>query len=147
MAEVGFYHLTTTSLERALPRLLEKALARGLRALVLAESPERVAVLDTALWTYDDASFLPHGTAADGNPERHPVFITHRDENPNGANLLVLVDGMEADPSPYLRCLDLFDGANEAAVEAARRRWRAHKAVGHTLTYWQQSESGGWAAK
>jgi DNA polymerase III subunit chi len=148
MTEVGFYHLTTTSLERALPRLLEKALGRGLRAVVLAESAERVATLDAALWTFDDASFLPHGTAADGNADRQPIYLTHQDENPNGAALLVLVDGLSvADLSRYQRCLDLFDGANEAAVAAARRRWQACKAAGHTLTYWQQSESGGWVAK
>lgn len=148
MTEVGFYHLTTTSLERALPRLLEKALGRGLRAVVLAESAERVAQLDAALWTFDDASFLPHGTAADGNADRQPVYLTHQDENPNGAALLVLVDGLSvADLGRYERCLDLFDGANEAAVAAARHRWQACKAAGHTLTYWQQSESGGWVAR
>ena len=34
MAEVGFYHLTRSPLEEALPRLLEKAYATGQRALV-----------------------------------------------------------------------------------------------------------------
>jgi DNA polymerase-3 subunit chi len=33
---------------------------------------------------------------------------------------------------------DLFDGNDPVAVEAARERWRAAKAAGHTLTYWQQ---------
>jgi len=62
MAEVGFYHLTRAPLERALPRLLEKAREAGYRALVVAASEERVAALDALLWTYDPASFLAHGT-------------------------------------------------------------------------------------
>ena len=31
-------------------------------------SEEMVAALNERLWTYDDASFLPHGAAGDGDP-------------------------------------------------------------------------------
>jgi DNA polymerase III subunit chi len=143
MTEIGFYHLMTTPLERALPRLLERALAEGHRVVVMAGSPERVDHLDQVLWTYDDASFLPHGSGRDGNAERQPVWLTTADENPNGASLLVLVDGARAvDVAAYRRVLDVFDGGDEAAVEAARGRWRDAKAEGHALTYWQQTASG-----
>ncbi len=37
---------------------------------------------------------------------------------------------------------DLFDGADAAAVAAARLRWAEAKAAGHALTYWQQGERG-----
>src|SRR5215470_1536790 len=67
MTEVGFYHLRSTSLERALPRLLERALAEGHRVVVMAGSPERVQHLDDLLWTYSDESFLPHGAAKHGH--------------------------------------------------------------------------------
>jgi DNA polymerase-3 subunit chi len=143
MTDIGFYHLMTTPLERALPRLLERALAEGHRVVVMAGSSERVDHLDQVLWTYDDASFLPHGSARDGNAERQPVWLTTADENPNGATLLVLVDGARsAGVAAYRRVLDVFDGGDEAAVEAARGRWRDAKAVGHALTYWQQTASG-----
>src|SRR5690242_19550619 len=56
MTEVGFYHLRSTSSERALPRLLERALADGHRIVVMAGSPERVQHLDDLLWTYSDES-------------------------------------------------------------------------------------------
>jgi DNA polymerase-3 subunit chi len=42
MAEVGFYHLLSTPLERALPRLLERALGQGHRVVLQAGSAERV---------------------------------------------------------------------------------------------------------
>ncbi|MCC7275003.1 MAG: DNA polymerase III subunit chi [Alphaproteobacteria bacterium] len=148
MTDIGFYHLTRTPLERALPKLLEKAAATGRRAVVMAGSPERVEALDALLWTYDPGSFLPHGSARDGNAADQPIWLTTADENPNGADILVLVDGMT---SPHLagfaRCLDLFDGNDPEAVAAARERWRAAKDAGHTLTYWQQTEQGGWQAK
>ena len=40
--EVWFYHLERTSLDQALPELLEKTLARGWRALVRTPSRDRV---------------------------------------------------------------------------------------------------------
>lgn len=148
MTEIGFYHLTKTPLERALPKLLEKALAGGMRAVVIAGSEERVEALDAALWTYEQLSFLPHGSARDGEPEEQPVWLTTQDENPNGSSLLVLTDGAQSSQlGTFARCLDMFDGRDPDAVAAARTRWRAFKEAGHTLAYWQQNEAGGWVKK
>jgi DNA polymerase-3 subunit chi len=147
LAEVGFYHLLTTPLERALPRLLDRARSQGFRIVVRAGSPERVEHLNTVLWTFEEASFLPHGSARDGNPATQPIWLTDLDENPNGASMLVLVDGLEAnDLQLFARCADLFDGADATSVEAARGRWRRLREAGHTLTYWQQTVSG-WERK
>ena len=95
MAEIGFYHLLTTPLDRALPRLLERARAQGYRIVVRAASPDRVEHLNSVLWTYDEASFLPHGSARDGNAANQPIWLTDGDDNPNAATMLVLVDGAE----------------------------------------------------
>ena len=149
MAEIGFYHLLATPLERALPRLLAQAWSRGYRIVVRAASAERIEHINALLWTYDDTSFLPHGSARDGNPASQPIWLTDRQDNPNGATMLVLVDGVEAEPgdlASYARCCDMFDGNDETAVEAARRRWRRANDAGHKLTYWQQTEKG-WEQK
>jgi DNA polymerase-3 subunit chi len=147
VAEIGFYHLLATPLERALPRLLERARAQELRIVVRAGSAERVEHLNALLWTYDEASFLAHGSSRDGNAAAQPIWLSHREENPNGATVLFLVDGVEAgDTTGFTRCLDLFDGNDPDAVAAARHRWRAAQAAGHTLTYWQQTQAG-WEKK
>jgi DNA polymerase-3 subunit chi len=147
MAEIGFYHLLAMPLERALPRLLERAAASGHRIVVRAGSPERVEHLATILWTYDEASFLPHGSERDGNAAFQPIWLTHRAENPNTATMLVLTDGVEADDAAqFARCADLFDGNDPQAVAAARQRWRKARDAGHALTYWQQT-SAGWERK
>jgi DNA polymerase-3 subunit chi len=144
MAEIGFYHLRNSPLERALPRLLERALAEGHRVVVMAGSSERVDHLNDLLWTYNEESFLPHGSARDGNAERQPIWLTAADENPNRAGMLVLVDGARsARLADYLRCCDMFDGNDEAAVAAARQRWVEAKAAGHAVTYWEQRD-GKW---
>ena len=148
MAEIAFYHLTKWPLEKALPRLLEKTLEAGKRAVVMAGSQERVEALNTHLWTYHRDSWLPHGSARDGHPEDQPVWLTTGDENPNGAAYLVLTDGATSSRiGDFERCLELFDGNDPAAVEAARRRWKAYGEEGHALTYWQQTDRGGWEKK
>lgn len=143
MAEVGFYHLLATPLERALPRLLERARAQGYPIVVRCGSAERVAQLDALLWTYEEASFLAHGSARDGDAAQQPIWLTEGDDNPNAATMLVLIDGVAAaDLSSFARGADLFDGNDEGAVAAARERWRRAREAGHTLTYWQQTATG-----
>lgn len=145
MTEVSFYHLLHTPLDRALPKLIQKVLESGARAVIRTGSAERAEALSSVLWTFDQNSFLPHGTARDGNADRQPVWITPNDENPNGADILVLTDGATAgEITAWRRCLEMFDGRDDAAVAEARRRWSDYKAADHVLTYWQQTERGGW---
>lgn len=147
MTDVSFYHLQRVALDRALPLLLEKCLERGWRVAVQAESAERIAALDEALWTYSDSSFLPHGTMAE-NPADHPIVLLSGEANPNGAAVRVLVDGVAAgDLAGYQRTLVLFDGNDDEAVTRAREQWSVLKGQGHALTYWQQDERGRWERK
>ncbi|MBF0129914.1 MAG: DNA polymerase III subunit chi [Alphaproteobacteria bacterium] len=149
MTRVDFYHLQKWPLHKALPQLLEKVLASGSRAVVMAASPERVEALNTLLWTYDPASWLPHGSSADGNPDLQPVWLTDAEETPSPVPgvpvVLVLTDGRDSPAKAgFARCLDLFDGNDPAAVDAARARWRACREAGHEIFYWQQTDGGGW---
>lgn len=148
MTEVLFYHLERQSLEAVLPTLVEKCLERSWRVVVQAGSRERRDALDSLLWTYRDDSFLPHGTSADGPGEDQPVFLTAEDDNPNGATVRFLVDrATPGELEPYQRVVFLFDGNDPDALAEARNRWRAVKAEGHELTYWQQSPAGRWERK
>ncbi|HEX2256902.1 MAG TPA: DNA polymerase III subunit chi [Afifellaceae bacterium] len=145
MTEILFYHLERRSLEDVLPGLLARSLERGWRVVVQAASEERVRALDSHLWSYDEASFLPHGTKADGRAEEQPVWLTAEHDNPNGANVRFLVDGAAATGlDGYDRVVFLFDGGDAEAVASARAAWRAVAAGGHDVTYWRQGESGRW---
>jgi DNA polymerase-3 subunit chi len=148
VSEVGFYHLTRASLEEALPRLLEKAWGAGHRIVLRAPDDAMVERLNVVLWTYGEASFLPHGAASDGWAAEQPIYLTALDENPNGARLLCQVGGASfADFAGFERVLDMFDGNDPAAVAAARERWRRYQAAGHPLSYFQQKANGGWERK
>jgi DNA polymerase III subunit chi len=143
MTEIGFYHLTRTGPDQALPQLLGRTLAAGERAVVLCRGMERVSALDAVLWQGGDPDWLPHGTTADSDADLQPIWLTTEDVAPNGARFLFLLDGTRsARLGAFDRVFDLFDGNDELAVTAARERWTETKAAGHTLTYWQQGPRG-----
>jgi DNA polymerase-3 subunit chi len=144
MTDVRFYHLQKQRLEDALPALLEKARERGHRIVVQAGTHERVKMLDSHLWTYRPETFLAHAAGPASSAPEQPIWLTAEEECPNNADTLVLVDGATADPAAYALCCEMFDGQDEDAVATARTRWTAHKAAGHALTYWQQTDRGGW---
>ena len=124
MVEVLFYQLDRRPLEAVLPQLLERTLERGWRACVQAGSEERVEALSSALWTWREEAFLPHGTARDGNGELQPIWLTVGDDNPNGAAVRFLVDGATAPSLEGLkRAVYLFDGHDPTALATARARW------------------------
>jgi len=141
--EAWFYHLEGIGVDDVLPELLEKTLARNWRALVRAPSEETVERLDVHLWAYRDDAFLPHGVAGEPEAERQPVVLTHGPGNPNGAQVLFLVDGAApGDVSGFTRCVLLFEGADAEALAAARQIWRSFKVEGRAASYWRRSERG-----
>ena len=146
MGEFRFHHIERRRVDQALPDLLERAYHEGRRVVVRAPSPEMAEALNNRLWTYDDASFLPHGGAGDGDPMTQPIFLTTKVENPNAATMLVLLAGAETSASdeafdPVVR---LFDGRDEDALAEARREWKRLKDEGRTLSYWREGDDGGW---
>ena len=149
MTEALFYHLERQKVEDVLPVLLLRTLERGWKAVVQAGSRERLEAIDSHLWTFDDAAFLPHGTSEDGRDADQPVFLTTGPETPNGAAVRFLVD--RAELPPHLETLErvvlLFDGTDEAALADARAAWKRLKGLGFTVTYWQQDDAGRWTRK
>ncbi|CAN5531659.1 DNA polymerase III subunit chi [soil metagenome] len=145
MSEVMFYHLERQPLDRVLPQLVERSLARGWKAVIQVESEERVEAISTLLWTYSDDSFLPHGSARDGSPALQPVWLTTAEENPNGAQVRFLAGGARVSRyDDVLRTAYFIDGGDAEAIEQARGLWKEARAGGHAVSYWQQDGEGHW---
>ena len=47
----------------------------------------------------------------------------------------------------YKLCCEMLNGRDEAQVSAARERWKTYKEAEYTVTYWQQTDAGGWDKK
>ena len=146
MSEVRFHHLERRRVDQALPGLLELAAQEGRRVVVRASSDEMVAALNERLWTYDDASFLPHGAAGDGDPMTQPIFLTSEADNPNAATMLVRLSGAEASAADdaFDLVVLMFDGRDEAALAQARGEWRRLKDQERAISYWRETDEGGW---
>jgi len=153
MSEIHFYHLQIHPLDRALPKLLEKSLERDWHVCLQMRTPEKCAALNELLWNVGEDGFLPHGTAEDGDVEFQPIYLTMGSENPNGAQIRFFVEcaqiapALAASAEPYERLVIMFDGNNENELNDARAQWKALKDTGVPMSYFQQTESGGWEKK
>jgi len=92
VADILFYHLTESTLEEALPGLLERSIERGWRAVVQTGTEERRDALDQHLWTFRDDSSLAHATARDAYATEHAILLSTGEGNPNAARIRFLVD-------------------------------------------------------
>lgn len=147
MSRVDFYHLQKQTLEQVLPKLLEKAYGTSAQILIKVGNEERVEFLNAHLWTFDDTSFIPHGSKKDGFADQQPIWLTAGDDNPNQASMLFLVDGASVPLSEiekYERIFNIFDGNSSSALEQARSFWKELKAAQIEAFYWKQDDNGRW---
>lgn len=150
MSRVDFYHLQNQTLENVLPKLVEKAYGINKPVKIKIGNEARIEFINALLWTYDDTSFIPHGSKKDGFAEQQPIWLSADDDNPNHAEMLFLVDGARLSSDKigdYVRIFNIFDGNVETAVTQAREFWKELKAAGHEIFYWQQDNSGRWTQK
>ncbi len=149
MAEVYFYHLTSSPLEQALPDLLEKVRANNWRALIRSTDQTHLAKLDTHLWHYRDDTFLPHALAGGDHDKDQPILLTTDIDNSNDAEILLLTHQAKTDPTEvakFTRVCLMFDGMNHDALNAARADWKTFTDAGIPAQYWAQ-ENGRWTKK
>jgi DNA polymerase III subunit chi len=140
--------LLSTPVEKALPKLLEKALLAGFRAVITAATPEQVERLNVHLWTYEPDSFLPHAAEGEAAAQDQPILLSLGTHAANGAKLLVVTDGKWPENArSFERILDMFDGNDADALQAARTRWTSYKHQGFATTYLRQTATGGWENK
>lgn len=148
MTDIRFYHLTRQGLDQALPAILTKAFGGGRRVVVKCADEQSMRYMNDHLWTFRADVFLPHGTSKDGHAAHQPIWLTTDEDNPNGADVLILTGGATSGRiGDYAMCCEMLDGHDGGAVQAARERWKTYRDAGHEITYWQQTDAGGWEKK
>lgn len=138
MSRVDFYSLQQGSRgDRFLLacRLVERILAKGLRALVYCPDPEEARHLDRLLWTYRDDSFLPHGIVGKVDIERTPILIS-TDGRPETEQQVLI--NLAQEPPAFLqrfeRVCDLVD-QDPTVRKAGRARYRYYRDAGLKLDH------------
>lgn len=145
MTTVQFYHLISTSRERAMARLMEKALTSGARVVILCEDDAAIRRMSDALWTDNPDGFIPHDVATSPHAANNPIILCTEATNPNNATIMCILNGtVPPNAAQFAKLLDVFDGSREDAVIAARERWSHYKSLGFSLQYVKQQPGGGW---
>ena len=149
MGTVMFFHLIQSAPADTLAINAPRAVGQGWRVMVRGTDPAALDQLDAALWLKGgDDSFLPHGIEGGPHDADQPVLLGLGGPA-NGAKVLALVDGAEATDAEIAameRVWVLFDGNDDARLQAARAQWKTMTGAGHAAQYWSD-ESGRWEKK
>lgn len=136
--EVAFHTGMADKLDHAC-RLLRKAYRQGARVVVTGDAAQ-LGRLDQALWTFEPQEFVPHarlraGQAAGPRLARTPIwFVDAGAEPPHHEVLVNLGPEMAAGCERFGRVIELVAGDPDDRA-AGQQRWRAHKAMGHTVVH------------
>ncbi len=143
-----FYHLTRSTPQETMVTILPRALSAGWKVMLRGTDEQALTALDTALWIHPDDGFLPHGLAGGPHDADQPILLG-QGAITNAAEGLMLIDGAEttaAEAEALQRVWVLFDGADEVALNGARRLWTTLTTAGLAAQYWSE-ESGRWQKK
>lgn len=92
MIKINCYTTTQDDLHKTFCKLAEKCYYANLRTNVITQNADYTKSLDRVLWTYSKKHFIPHATNADPSPEKQPIYITDKLENPNQAESIIFIN-------------------------------------------------------
>jgi DNA polymerase-3 subunit chi len=132
VTRIEFVRLERPEKARYLCELAEEFFHAGQRVLVVVADAGQMATLDQFMWTWKKGSFLPHacadGAVACGD---EPVVITTREENANGAQVLLAGRPCQlAFAGRFQVVIDFAEVYDAALREASRQRFRACRDAG-----------------
>lgn len=132
MTRVEFIKLASPEKARHLCELAEEFHLQGQRVLVVVQDDNHAVTLDQFMWTWKKGAFVPH-VYDNGAVEclDEPVVITLREENANGAQVLVAGRPCSLEFARQFQVvLDFAEVYDETLREASRDRFRAFREVG-----------------
>ncbi len=143
MTDINFYNLSRSSVEKLVPRLLEKILEEGSRVAFLFKEKDRLNYFDDFLWTYSKESFLPHSADNINKNQLQPLLLTLNEENLNDPDVFITIEGFCPEClSKYRKIIDIFDGKNMETRRDALVRVENIKNKGYKVNYWEQKSTG-----
>ena len=134
MTRIDFYVVKTAGADARLnvaERLTEKALGRGHRIFINCESAEQLSALDSYLWEFKAASFVPHEVAGNHTDERVVLGFEQGPETHND----VLINLALSPPSYFAQFERVAEVVtqDEASLDALRSAWRHYRDRGYPL--------------
>jgi DNA polymerase-3 subunit chi len=146
MTDISLYHIQHSTIEKVLPKLLEKIISTNNKAVIFCSDENMMNELDKYLWSFSTKTVIPHGCKHDGYKAKQPIYITDVEENPNDASILISLGKVDENYlMTFKRMIYVFDNSVES-VSYAENIIKAYKSNNqHSLTCWQQDKaSGNW---
>ena len=134
MTQVDFYVLPENdglTAYAAVGRIAEKALSRGHQIFVQVTDEATATALQDSLWTFRDASFLPHAIV--GKDDGEPLIIGWSEPPLEHDDVLINTTG--AVPGHFARFGRLAEivAPDAATLVASREAWRFYRDRGYPL--------------
>ncbi|SHJ58506.1 DNA polymerase III, chi subunit [Malonomonas rubra DSM 5091] len=132
MTVVRFAKLERPEKARLLCQLAEEQQALDKKILIRVQDDNQAVALDRFMWTWDKGAFLPHAFN-NGSVDclDEPIVISVREENPNGASVLIM--GEPCSPG-YLKkfelVIDFAEVFDPQRHELSRARFRQYRELG-----------------
>ena len=133
MTEIDFYFNAGDPLQVTC-RLAGKAMAQKKRLLIYAADAESLSRIDRMLWTWPAIGFVPHCMVGDALAAETPVLLAADERTPEQCEVLLNL-GSDCPPhfERFERLLEVV-GADDAAREAGRGRYRFYKQRGYPIS-------------
>lgn len=148
MSEVFFYHLTKTTLEIALPKILERALSEKWSIEIRTSANTNLDEISNAIWRGPEESFLPHCLEDHEDLQDYPIVLC-KSPLKDWRDCLIIIgqaDLKENEVKNYKRICLIFDAKIEAELSKARKSWKKLSEEGINTAYWAE-DKGRWVKK
>ena len=148
MSEVFFYHLTKTTLEIALPKILERVLSAEWSLEIRTNANTNLDEISNAIWRGPEESFLPHCLEDHEDLQDYPIVLC-KSPLKEWRDCLIVVDQgdlKENEVKNYKRVCLIFDAKIEVELSKARKSWKKLSEEGIKTVYWAE-ENGRWVKK
>ncbi len=142
--KLDFWQVTSDPIEKVVALIAKRVLEEGARLLVVCGDPDQRAVISRALWQASPESFLAHGEADAPGAERQPILLADAPQALNGADHVILADGIFRDCLGFSRVFLLFSPDDAPAARAA---WAAQDGREDVIRAYFAQEGGRWVKK
>ena len=132
MTRVEFIELNRPERARVLCDLAEEFYLAGQRVLVMVQDDNQGVTLDQFMWSWKKGAFVPH-IYQNGSVECHdePVVIVAEEENPNGAQVLLMGVTCSLEFTRHFRhVIDFAEAFDDTRLDESRERFRIYREYG-----------------
>ena len=142
--KLDFWQYTHDPLEKVVTLIAKRVVDEGARLVVVSGDADQRTAIGRALWSAGPDTFLANGEISAAGAERQPILLSDTPQAVNGADHLILADGVFRDCAGFARVFLLFP---PDAAPAAREAWSAQDGRADIERAYFAQENGRWVKK